>query len=225
MTCDEVRALAGELALGLVTGDERAAAITHLAGCAGCRAEVEELAVVADRLLLLAPEVEPPPGFTERVIAAVTSTAAPGATRRRRYRLLAVAAAAVVVTGAAGATGWAVARPDRETREYVGALKALGGSSLQGSKLVTPDGTDAGDVFAYGGMSSWVFVSVQAAVPDGDYAVMLQPHGASAVRLATLHVQNGKGSVGMTTTLDVTRLRWIEVCDAQGRTAAQAPIP
>jgi len=69
LTCAELQELAAELALGTVSGAERAAAIEHLAGCAACRDLVDSLARVADSMLLLAPEVEPPPGFESKVLA------------------------------------------------------------------------------------------------------------------------------------------------------------
>ena len=44
LPCEDVRELAPELALGLLTGEERAEALAHLEGCDGCRAEVASLA-------------------------------------------------------------------------------------------------------------------------------------------------------------------------------------
>jgi hypothetical protein len=93
MRCDEVRAVAAELALDELTGTERAAALSHLASCAECRAEVADLAAVADSLLLLAPSVEPPAGFESRVVDRLALPAP----RRRWVRPVLVAAAAVVV--------------------------------------------------------------------------------------------------------------------------------
>jgi len=69
MTCDETRALASELALGIADGAERAEALDHLAGCADCRRAVAELTEVTDELLLIAPEHEPPVGFESRVLS------------------------------------------------------------------------------------------------------------------------------------------------------------
>jgi Putative zinc-finger len=61
--CEQVKELAPELALGIAEGEERAAALRHLSGCARCRQLVSELSAVGDELLLLAPAREPPPGF------------------------------------------------------------------------------------------------------------------------------------------------------------------
>ena len=66
--CDAFGEIAPELALGLLSGNERGAAITHLATCARCQAHLEGLVRVADHLLLLTPPVEPEIGFESRVM-------------------------------------------------------------------------------------------------------------------------------------------------------------
>ena len=71
MTCETVREIAPDVALGLLTGEERAEALAHLERCDRCRAEVASLAVVADEVLLAGPRVAPPAGFADRVVAAV----------------------------------------------------------------------------------------------------------------------------------------------------------
>ena len=225
MTCEEVKALAAELALGLVTGDERAEAVAHAGTCSSCQAEVDQLATVADRLLLLAPEAAPPPGLVDRVTAAFDAAIPVPRAQPRRIRWLAAAAVLVAVASIAGAAGWAASRPDRRTREYVGALRTLGGSSLRAAALRTPDGTPAGELFAYEGTTSWIFLSIEAGnVPDGAYRVLLQPPGAMAVSLGALTVVAGRGSLGATTDLDVTRLRSVSVVDGAGRPVAGAAL-
>ena len=74
MTCAELRDVAGEVALTLLTGAERAAALAHLETCQACRTEVADLTATADELLLLAPAAEPPAGFESRVLAAMAES-------------------------------------------------------------------------------------------------------------------------------------------------------
>jgi anti-sigma-K factor RskA len=69
LRCVDLRELAPDVALGLLTGEERAAALAHLEGCEACRADVASLAVAADEVLLAAPEAAPPADFTARVLA------------------------------------------------------------------------------------------------------------------------------------------------------------
>lgn len=217
--------LAAELALGLVSGDDRAQALAHTAACPSCQAEVDQLAVVADRLLLLAPEAEPPSGLVDRVTAVFDAAPLARRTSPRRIRWLAAAAVLVVVAAAAGTAGWAASRPDRRTREYVGALRTLGGSSLRAAVLRTPDGTPAGELFTYRGRTSWIFVSIEAGnVADGAYRVVLQPSGATAATLGTVTVVAGRGSLGATTGLDATRLWSVSVVDGAGRPVAGAAL-
>ncbi len=78
-SCAQLRDVAAELALGVLGGAERAEAIMHVNGCARCQALVNELTEVADALPLLAPEIEPPVGFEQRVLSS-------GRARRRRTR-------------------------------------------------------------------------------------------------------------------------------------------
>ena len=68
MSCDEFAEVAAELALGVLTGRERAAALAHLNGCESCREQVRELTMVGDELLALLPPHEPPAGFESRVL-------------------------------------------------------------------------------------------------------------------------------------------------------------
>src|SRR4051795_797936 len=69
MSCEHTRALTAELALGIADGADRAQALRHLAECANCRRELEQLSAVADELLMLAPERQPAAGFESRVLA------------------------------------------------------------------------------------------------------------------------------------------------------------
>ena len=57
--CGRFRELAPEIALGLVAGHERAAALAHLQDCADCRHHTARLGAVHDRLRALIPPAEP----------------------------------------------------------------------------------------------------------------------------------------------------------------------
>ena len=77
MSCDEFAEVAAELALGVLTGRERARALAHLDGCESCREQVRELSMAGDELLALLPPAEPPAGFESRVLERL-GLAAPG---------------------------------------------------------------------------------------------------------------------------------------------------
>jgi hypothetical protein len=75
MSCDEFAEVAAELALGVLTGRERARALAHLDGCESCREQVRELSMAGDELLALLPPAEPSAGFESRVLERLGLTA------------------------------------------------------------------------------------------------------------------------------------------------------
>jgi hypothetical protein len=68
MTCGELTDVAAELALGVLTGRERAVAVAHLDTCEACREDVRQLMATGEQLLELLPSAEPPVGFETRVL-------------------------------------------------------------------------------------------------------------------------------------------------------------
>ena len=93
LSCAEVRELAPELALGILSGAERAEVLLHVNGCARCQAYVAELTEAADAIPQLAPEAEPPAGFEGRVLRRL------GEGERRTRRRWIAAAAGVAAAG------------------------------------------------------------------------------------------------------------------------------
>lgn len=75
--CLRYQRMAPELALGVLCGRERAEMLIHLQQCGHCQDRVAALAVTAERLVELVPEVEPSVGFEQRVVAAIAAMAAP----------------------------------------------------------------------------------------------------------------------------------------------------
>jgi hypothetical protein len=158
MSCDELKHLAPELALGTIDGAERAEALRHLATCSDCRRLVDQLTTVADELLMLAPVQEPPAGFESRMIDALGLQQP---RRRLGQRLLTwlgppVAAAAVTAVALV-----AVYHDDRVTAErYRSTLEQANGRYFQAEPLRDETGAEAGVAFAYQGSPSWMLVTV-----------------------------------------------------------------
>jgi hypothetical protein len=154
--CEEIRQLAPDLALGIVEGEQRGRALEHLADCPECRRRVEELAEVADQLLLLAPHKEVPVGFESRVLDRVLPSPPPR--RRRRLRLVLAPAAAAL---AAVAITLAVVSDDlRTASHYRNTLKEANGKEFESYSLYGASGSAAGTVFSYQGAPSWLLITV-----------------------------------------------------------------
>jgi hypothetical protein len=187
MTCADVQGLAAELALDLLTGAERAAALAHLTGCAACRSEVASLTDVGEAMLAIAPEVPPSAGFESRVIARIsalsagTGASAGGGTgagagaerpaggggRRpaRRRRVLAAMAAAVAVVALAAAL--VLGRGG-------GADRTGDGSAVAAADFHTSSGRVVGEATLRDGDPSVVTVDM------GDWVEHLRRYGESA---------------------------------------------
>jgi len=206
--CEEIRALAPELALGTAAGDDRARALEHLAGCGACRRHVEELAGVADELLLLVPAEEPPAGFESRVLGELEPRP-----ERRRSRVLVPALAAIAAAIAAAAAMWIASEDDRDVAShYRATLATANGKYLAAAPLTAPGGQRAGTVFGYEGEPSWVLVAVYADVrpPPGRYGVQVVTERGERLRLAPIRVTREGGSGGESIPLhfhDVSEVR------------------
>jgi anti-sigma factor RsiW len=156
--CDETRELAAELALGVADGEARARVLEHTASCADCRRELERFSAIADDLLVLAPEHEPPLGFELSVLRAIQP---PRPTRRRGLRwLVAVAAVLVAVSVTAGAMLVGFRDERRLAEHYRATLAQANGSYFGAVRLHDAAGAPAGVVFAYRGSPSWITVTV-----------------------------------------------------------------
>jgi hypothetical protein len=198
--CRATQELAAELALGILTGEERARALEHLARCPRCRKLVDELSDVADGVVALAPSHEPPVGFESRVIERLEG----GATRRRGRRALAAAlAAALVAGGAAVVLTLAATGAERELgARYRQTLDVADGYYFTAAPLRQAGRKGAGHVFGYQGSPSWVFVSVSDAARSGRYRIQIvTARGRRA--LGWVRVRAGGGSWGGTLPVDL----------------------
>lgn len=225
MRCDQVRDLAAEIALGVATEPERSQALVHLASCRECQEMVGRLAEVADSIMLLAPESEPPAGFESEALARITGITGVRERSPRQRRPLQVAAAALVAAIAAAATITHVVDQQHDvlTSEYVNALRALGGSALRAAPVVAPDGHRVGEVFLYQGHPSWVFVSVDGNQVSGPARVQLDLVGRPPIVLVGLRLDHGRGSWGERLSMPVSSIRMVQV-SAPGF-SAEARLP
>src|SRR5919197_1369605 len=174
LDCVRVREVAAELALGILAGEERAAAVAHLDRCPECREYVEQLTLVGDGLLDLLPASEPPPGFETRVTAAIradrrarhpaVSRRPGGRTRSEGWRTaprFRLAAAAAVIALVAGLGGWAIgaATGHSATSARPTPAPSQPAQPLLRATLVA-DRHEVGTVWAHPGTTGWVYMEV-----------------------------------------------------------------
>jgi hypothetical protein len=184
--CNEVRELAPDLALGTLSGGERAEALLHVNGCARCQTLVAELTEVADRLPLLAPEVEPPPGFGESTVALMT-----GARPRRRFRFAAAIAAAAAAAAILSIT--IVRVTDDTTSRTTAAPPPATAPALRSADMIGANGNPAGEVWVAGDRTATMRVQLSYAVPNGTYAIRVNPSGSPATVVGMVSVNGWHG--------------------------------
>jgi hypothetical protein len=213
MGCREFSDVAAELALGVLTGRERAQALAHLDHCASCREEVRQLTATGEGLLGLLPSVEPPAGFEARVMDRIgLSASAPSPDRHagwisrmshlgrrparpaaagparpagRTRRALALAAVTLAVV-AAGLGGWGL-RPG---------TPAPAGAPLSSATLLSASHQAAGKIFLYEGSSRWLYMSVN--MPTGNSTVICQVEGQDGhlTTVGSFRLTDGRGYWG-----------------------------
>ena len=217
--CAEFEDLLAEVATGAAGGTDRAKVLAHLAGCEGCRRRLEELTKVADEVLLIAPERQPPAGFESGVLARIAERATPSAGPHRRRRVLqTVAAAIVAVAIALGSAGmvWNATADERELAERYGeTLQVANGRYFTAAPVLDPSGTQVGHVFLYQGEPSWLFAVLGEAPAEGPYDIVVTT-GEWTGAVAECEVESGSCGAGATVDADIEQIRQVQLVGPDG---------
>ena len=198
MSCAEFHDSAAELALGVLTGRERAEALAHLDHCEACREHVRQLTMTGEQMLGLLPTAEPPAGFETRVMDRIGLAApAPQPLRHRRRRpawghgfsprrVLAAAAVVVAVLGAA-LGGWGL---------HTSTAPAASSTLRTGTLVAANDHDHVGQVFVYNGESRWMYMTVD--LESGNDTVICQLVGPDGhiTTVGSFRLADGYGSWG-----------------------------
>jgi predicted anti-sigma-YlaC factor YlaD len=124
MSCDETRASLSEVLTGAAEPARREAVLAHLAGCAACRLEADEIARVVALVRGAAPPGEAPaPPRWDDVLAA--ARAPRGRARRLLVRAAALAIAALLGAGVDRGLSRGTPPPPRETPDVRSEARAV----------------------------------------------------------------------------------------------------
>jgi hypothetical protein len=202
MGCAEFADVAAELALGVLTGRERADALVHLDHCDACREHVSQLTMTGEELLGLLPSREPPPGFETRVMARLGMTPAvttapfgkkdhkPAKLSFRSRRLLAAAAAVVAIAGSA-LGGWGL--------HAATSPAPVSASALSAAPLLTASHEKVGEIYVFNGTQRrWMYMSVDidSARRTGTVICQMEEANGQVVNVGTFSLSDGYGSWG-----------------------------
>jgi hypothetical protein len=213
MGCAGFADVAAELALGALTGRERAGALAHLDRCAACRKHMRQPTTTGEELLRLLPAEPPPPGFETRVLERLGLTPhrpEPAsrrnlAGRKRRFGrgrgegqpgvsrpALALAAVAVTLGVAVSALGgWSLGAAGSSS---VGSSSAR--SSLSSAVLLSASRQTVGTIYFFGANRQGLVVSVDTHSGTGIVMCQLVSPGGNFVTLGSFWLDAGYGAWG-----------------------------
>jgi anti-sigma-K factor RskA len=236
MSCAELAEVAAELALGVLTGRERAEAVAHLDHCESCREHVRQLMVTTEGLVGLLPEREPPAGFETRVLdrlglsaPGLASTARGGVPLPRRpslsrwtraesfpRRTLAAAAVALAVV-IAGLGGWGVG-----VSMSLNPVASQAQAPLSSAVFLTASHQSVGQLFIYQDSPRWLYMSVD--LPSGDGMVTCQVIGSDGKVsvLGKFRLTSGYGAWGSPVPGNLGGVRGARLVAADGTALATA---
>jgi len=222
MDCDDLAEMAAELALGVLTGRERAQAIMHLDRCHTCRERIRDLALTEEDLLGLLPGREPPAGFEVRVMSRLGFT---GRHRRHppgRPRWMPAAAAATIITVAAGLGGWGL----RGAAPASPPAGSVAQPALHTAALTTASHQRIGTIFLYNGRTGWLYMNVGTGSGNGTIICQLEGRDGSVITVGSFRLTGGYGHWGSPEPLPpatVTGARWLPPAARPWPPPASAP--
>lgn len=237
-TCHEVTPLLPELSLGVLGGRDREHVLRHLSRCPVCSLELEQLSMVADGLLTLAPRWDPPGGFDLELSRRLRAeeqrhdpAAPPGGHRRRRRSGMArrlsrsrsapaVAAVLLAVLLAFGG-GWLLRSHRPPTAGYPGSTVSK--PATASATLMSGD-RSVGRLLLFGGRPDWLMVSVHHMAGEPTVKCIVTTTGGHTMTLGTFSLSGGSGTWSAPLRVEPTAVATATLLDAHGKVVATAQI-
>ncbi|WP_406165572.1 hypothetical protein [Streptomyces sp. NBC_00996] len=239
VTCEKLRQLGAELALGVLPGRERAGAVAHLDHCADCREYIEQLTLVGDGLIGLLPGSEPPVGLETRVTQALTQATSEregrqqargsgihrmGLGGRARLRLASAVAALVL---AVGFGGWAIGTAVQEVTAGSSQSAQNEAGLLEGGLTsAQAPGRPTGEIYAHPGPPGWIYMKVNLAAAgtpyNGQVTCLLEHSDGTVFRVGNFTLREGYGFWGGPASVDPSALSGARLTSPDGTVLATA---
>jgi hypothetical protein len=228
--CDAYSENLAELALGILTGRARAAALAHVDSCAHCAEELEQLSRAADAVVTVAPELEPTVGFEVRLFnrmglgddpAPVRALSDQG--RRGPLRLVsaaprwALASAAAVVALVVGLSiGWSIGSPSGTQHPAEAGVVA--------TATLREHGDAVGTVATYGGSTPWMVVTLDDSSANGVITCQVVTDNGVTHRIGTFSASYGHAAWDAPLKVAPQDVRKAEVVSSNGTVIATASL-
>ena len=213
--CDAYVDDLAELALGALTGRPRAQALSHVESCPQCAEELEQLSRVADAIVQVAPEVEPPVGFEVRLFDRMGVS-----DRRRRFRPSRWVPAALVAAAAALALGLGLSLPSSGPTTATAA--AHHGKAI--SADLVDNGAAVGHVVAVGGTQPWMSMMLTDSTARGTVDCIVVTKDGVPHQVGTFVARQGYGAWVAPLHVKPADIRTAEVVSPSGTVIATASL-
>jgi hypothetical protein len=162
---------------------------------------------VADLHQKLVEQAETPPATTVR----------PLVRHRVRTTLVAAAASVTLIGGTYLAT-----ESFATSSGTMAAMSVPHGGALRTGTFETPRGNVLGQIVAYKGRPSWVYLNVGVAQSQGTITCKLQLENGSIVAAGLIELHHGSGRLSKSIPVDIHRLRGAQLFSSSGAVLASA---
>jgi len=226
--CERYGGDLAELALGILTGRDRALALAHVEGCPACQGEVEQLSLAADSMLEAVPGVEPPLGFETRLMDGLRA----GRTGRARLRpgrhlrlspLVVGCLLFVAAVGVGTGAGWLARGATKQPTPVANGFGTEAGGRFETASLLA-GGRELGSVTVYSGKKSWLFMSLYDGSWSGKATCLVRLADGTSIALGTFWLDGGYGAWGVSLPSGTGRIRSASVV-TDGGVLASARFP
>ncbi|HUY06066.1 MAG TPA: hypothetical protein VMU99_02240 [Acidimicrobiales bacterium] len=210
-----------EFALGILSGRRRSEVLRHAGSCMRCSAELERLSIIADTVLQLAPEMEPPLGFELRLAERLQkNTTVLRSQHLHRVRTLSAAAVLTVVLGIGLGTFAASRSPSTRTPSTrIWSTTASLTSAAIGSR-----GEVLGTVFISAGSPGWMVLTVDRGAWSGEVRCEVAFVGGKVETLGRFKLSNAYGTWGVPLTSSAGQVRIARLVALDGTVIASAHL-
>jgi anti-sigma-K factor RskA len=218
MGCDAYADDLAELALGVLTGRARAKALSHVESCPRCAEDLEQLSRVADAVVQVAPDVEPPMGFEVRLFERMGMADVRHTRRRLRPSLwvpAAVAAAAVALALGLGLTMTSSPAPTATAPTHHG--KVISADFVE-------NGAAVGRVTAGGGVHPWLSMMLADSTARGTVNCIVVTADGVTHHVGTFVAKKGYGAWIAPLHVNPADIRTAEVVSPSGTVIATASL-
>jgi hypothetical protein len=193
--CEEYDDELAELALGVLTGRERAQTLSHVESCARCAEDLEILSRTADTVLQAAPDMEPPLGFEVRLFERMGVTdAAPRRRRGRGLRPSRWVPAVVGVAAAALALGIGLSVTSSSPNQNHAAAPTPTSSHQVVTAALVSDGKTVGHVMTFDGDKPWMSMMLDDSSARGTVRCVVVTEDGKVHTVGTFESHEGYGA-------------------------------